>query len=206
MVVSSGGQRFQMCHMSPDDETLRMRRFDLVLRTTPAGLLPYLEHGERRIDSRLCKQNSHLQSTTKQQNGFNRIPRPQRNCYRIIHSFTHPSTFQPKMNISADTTEKMTVELDLRTLTEDDLASLKRSDPFLYYSIPAVYARPDSSTRILTTQSCWPRSTAHRREAVSSLARRNFQQSVTLRKSSKIYLTWTMKRSCLFAKHRTSSM
>lgn len=43
------------------------------------------------------------------------------------------------MNISADTTEKMTVELDLRTLTEDDLASLKRSDPFLYYSIPAVY-------------------------------------------------------------------
>lgn len=46
---------------------------------------------------------------------------------------------QPKMNLSANAVAKeKKAELDLRNLSEDDLASLQRSDPFLYYSIPTV--------------------------------------------------------------------
>mmetsp|Transcript_7735 Transcript_7735/g.19217 ORF Transcript_7735/g.19217 Transcript_7735/m.19217 type:complete len:114 (-) Transcript_7735:225-566(-) len=35
--------------------------------------------------------------------------------------------------------EKLTNEIDLRQLSESDIASLQKQDPFMYHSIPAVY-------------------------------------------------------------------
>lgn len=35
--------------------------------------------------------------------------------------------------------EKLTDEIDLRQLSESDIASLQKQDPFMYHSIPAVY-------------------------------------------------------------------
>eukprot|EP00581_Thalassiosira_minuscula_P007890 CAMPEP_0183706770 /NCGR_PEP_ID=MMETSP0737-20130205/3517_1 /TAXON_ID=385413 /ORGANISM="Thalassiosira miniscula, Strain CCMP1093" /LENGTH=122 /DNA_ID=CAMNT_0025934271 /DNA_START=97 /DNA_END=465 /DNA_ORIENTATION=+ len=37
------------------------------------------------------------------------------------------------------TTEKPAAEIDLRELSEDDLNSLQKKDPFMYHSIPSIH-------------------------------------------------------------------
>ena len=45
-------------------------------------------------------------------------------------------------------------EIDISALTDDDLRRLKRKDPFLYYSIPAVRRRAIRTTRSASSRRC----------------------------------------------------
>ncbi|KAK1739606.1 hypothetical protein QTG54_009365 [Skeletonema marinoi] len=51
---------------------------------------------------------------------------------------THSSRAANAMNVPTATAEKDAKELDLHSMTEEDLKSLQKKDPFLYYSITGV--------------------------------------------------------------------
>mmetsp|Transcript_15169 Transcript_15169/g.23387 ORF Transcript_15169/g.23387 Transcript_15169/m.23387 type:complete len:129 (+) Transcript_15169:87-473(+) len=51
---------------------------------------------------------------------------------------THSSRAANAMNVPTATAKKDAKELDLHSTTEEDLISLQKKDPFLYYSIPGV--------------------------------------------------------------------
>ena len=60
---------------------------------------------------------------------------------RIVRSLNKTSMNKQTTRAIQDPThkEKLTNEIDLRQLSESDIASLQKQDPFMYHSIPAVY-------------------------------------------------------------------